>query len=122
MRVYSDSDAPLHNGSGSAKCIDCGETIPRDDIALHGEARTNLICDPLRQKQKSPKAVSFGLNSGLTCKHALAVFITRPQADYQIGALHKNNELRWLRQTGHAMAKFIPGIRWKQVRKGLPFI
>jgi hypothetical protein len=32
--------------------------------------------------------------------HALAVFITRPQADYQIGASHKNSEVVTGRQIG----------------------
>jgi hypothetical protein len=52
-------------------------------------------------QNKSPKSGQLiGLNSGLVCKHALAVFITRPQADYQIGALHKNNQLACASQTG----------------------
>jgi hypothetical protein len=50
-------------------------------------------------KTKKPDSEQLIGLSGLSCKHALAVFITRPQADHQIGALHKNNQVSSASQT-----------------------
>jgi hypothetical protein len=49
--------------------------------------------NPLKNKKARKRGPLVGLNSELVFKHALAVFITRPQADYQIGAPRKNNQL-----------------------------
>jgi hypothetical protein len=77
--------------------MDFGVTIPTDDIRVQ-ESRPSREAAPQTKKPESGQLV--GLNSGLICKHALAVFVSRPQADYQIGALRKNNQESFRRQTG----------------------
>jgi hypothetical protein len=43
------------------------------------------------KNKKARQLTAYRAKLGRKGKHALAVFITRPQADYQIGALRKNN-------------------------------
>jgi hypothetical protein len=103
--------------------MDCGVTIPTDDIVVQKETaprvegvwrtgngkwraaqghRSLTIDYPpsaidrrhgfsgLKNK-KARQLTAYRAKLGRKGMHALAVFITRPQADYQIGALRKNN-------------------------------
>ncbi len=52
------------------------------------------------KKQKSPKSGQLsGLNSRLNTEYALAVFITRPQADVKSAQWRKNKQVAACRQT-----------------------
>jgi hypothetical protein len=57
------------------------------------------IIRALCSKNKKPESRPLvGLNSELIFKHALAVFVMRPQADIKSAQLRKNNQLAQRRQ------------------------
>jgi hypothetical protein len=81
--------------------MDCGATIPIE-VMLSIQEKCVLLWHWFLwhyKKQKPESDPLIGLNSRLSCEHALAVFIMRPQADVKSAQCHKNKQVDPRRQT-----------------------